>query len=378
MDKENHKIKVEMRVKNHIHREYVIPFMEHEVLRCPLVSTKMANPTMKSSAKFLTEVFSNFVQSTKEATIWLFDNNIRFKNFMEKDAPNYYEVANTNFTILATEFSAYNYVHPFSVTFNVKDVKSFVEFGCHQNQIINTYLLNDLSPIELNFICTSDNYAARVVLATFEFDASTQPQPPPFNPSQRSSYQSQTTCTTLNYTMSSANMSPPSNPPPATTPRNPRPAATPRNPQTATFRNPPPATTPRNPPSTATHNSPLAETHNSPSPAANHNIPSQAAVRNSPPPAEAQNDSVGFSMNTPSNSAGQGISENINEIIQSLPNFSDPQDDGSEPIDYIIDYEGTQLREYHKHFFYGLDSQEKDRVNFADLETIVSDSEEEI
>lgn len=306
MDKENSKIKFDMRVKNLVHREFVIPYMENEVIRCPLISSKMNRPTLKSSAKFLSEVFSNFAQSSKEATIWLFDTSVRFKSFIEKDAANYYEVPSTSFTYRATDFSTYNYIRPLSITCNIKDVKSFVEFGCHQNQLINTYFQSNSNPIEFNFTCTSDSYLARVVLATFDFDSSHQPQPPPFNPSQRSSHPSQQTCTTLNYSMSSSSM-------------------------------------------------------------ADQNHHQQTTI---------QNDSVNFSMNSASISTNH-LSENINEIIENLPDFANT-DDSSEPMDYIIDFEGSQLREYHRRFLYGLDSQEKPPVNPADLETIVSESEEEI
>lgn len=315
MDTSIHKIKVEMRCKNYIHREYVIPYMENEELRCPLVSSKMSKPSLKSSAKFLVDVFGNFVHSTKEATIWMFDNNIRFKNFIERDAANYYEVPTTNFTYLATDFSAYNFLRPLSVTCNIKDIKSFIEFGCHQNQLINTYIQGDSRPIELNFNCTSDSYTARLVLATFEFDSSQQPQAPPFNPSQRSSHASQPTCPTLNFSMSSST------------------------------------------------------------------VVNQQTTVNNTTVAPDINEPVTFSLNTPTNAANNNISENINdqvnEIIESLPDFTKQTDD-SDPIDYVVNLEGTQLWEFQRRYLLGLDSQEKSPVDPADFENIVSESEEEI
>src|SRR5699024_5147847 len=116
----------------------------------------------------------------------------------------------TSFSYMSSEFHAYNFTQALTVTFNVVDTKAFVEFALHQNQMVNVYLQPDSRPIEFVFQSSADNFSARLILATFDFAASEQPIPPPFNATRaanlnRSIDRSQNTNNTsinesLNYT----------------------------------------------------------------------------------------------------------------------------------------------------------------------------------
>lgn len=107
---------------------------------------------------------------------------------------------------------------------------------------------------------------------------------------------------------------------------------------------------------------------------ANHN---QTTVNNTTV-APDNNESVTFSLNTPGNAANDNLSENINEIIQNLPDFTEPTDDSDPISDYVVNLEGTQLKDFQRRYLFGLDSQEKTPVDPADLEVLASESEEEI
>lgn len=180
------RIVFKMKCKYDVFREYYIPYMEGEIIRCSRISDKM-NPTIKAPAKVLSEMFKHFAHSTREATIWFYNDHVRFKTFIEDDDQDFFSLPSTSFSYVSRDFTFYNYTEDLTTTFNVRDIKAFLEFASFQNHLVSSYFESPSKPIEFLFNNSSDGYSSRLIMATIELPASQQPVPPPFNGSNRGS-----------------------------------------------------------------------------------------------------------------------------------------------------------------------------------------------
>lgn len=167
-----------MKCKYSVYREYSIPYQENEQLRCKRISGNGSCSTIKAPAKLFMEIFKHFADTTAETTVWLFKDHLRFKTFIENDDDRF-ELPSTSFSMLADEFSSYSYKEDMSSTFNVRDLKAFLDFATYRNQIIHACLQSEGKPIEFAF-SNGESYSARIQIATIEFPDSERPEPPPF------------------------------------------------------------------------------------------------------------------------------------------------------------------------------------------------------
>ncbi|XP_054166977.1 cell cycle checkpoint control protein RAD9B-like [Oppia nitens] len=173
MDESMPRVVFEMKCPNAITREYFVPYMESTVLH---YNSRIAtpDPTFKVQSKQLSECLHNFSNDTKDITLWLTSQQILFKNYYD-DVDEHSLM--TSFAYSAREFHNYNFIEEITVTFDVKDLKAFIEFTLFRDQRIDCYFEATGKPIE--FRTHSDNYfSAKLILATHDFPESQCPNPP--------------------------------------------------------------------------------------------------------------------------------------------------------------------------------------------------------
>lgn len=207
MDDSADKILFEMKCKYGIFREYRIPYMDYVTIRCARVSELLPSPTLKAPAKLLAEMCKHFSNYTREITTWIYSDHMRFKTFIESDDQNYFDLPCTSFSWDAADFTVYNHTVDMSSTFNLRNVRAFLDFAQYQNPLVSVYFQPDAKPIEFLFNNSADHYSSRVIMATIEF--SEPPSPPTYIQgraiSDRSRSQSQSTSAneSLSYPTSS-------------------------------------------------------------------------------------------------------------------------------------------------------------------------------
>lgn len=166
-----------MKCKNGIYREFFIPYSDCNVIPCARVSDRIM-PSLRAPSRIFSEIFQHFAYSTTEATLWLCENYISFKTFIENDDVNYYNIPSTSFSYSSRDFNLYNHNTDITITFNVRDIKPFMDFALHSNQQVNVFLQNDSKPIEFMFNNNSDAYSSLIIVATIQCPESDQPVPP--------------------------------------------------------------------------------------------------------------------------------------------------------------------------------------------------------
>lgn len=166
-----------MAAKYNVSREYQIPYLECTTLKCVQVSQNIAKPTLRTSAKLFAELFKHFPNSTQEATVWLFQDHLSFKTFIETDDEEYFHLPTTAFSLSSKEFLAYNFNENILTTFNLRDIKAFLDFAVYQNQLIDVYLQSNGQPLELSFK-NKNHYSTCIIMATIELSDAEKPEPP--------------------------------------------------------------------------------------------------------------------------------------------------------------------------------------------------------
>lgn len=165
-----------------VSREYQIPYLECTPLKCVQVSQKISKPTLRILAKVFADLFKHFPNSTQEATVWLFQDHLSFKTFIETEDEEYFSRPTTAFSMSSNEFSSYNFKENLLTTFNLRDIKAFLDFAVYQNQIINIYLQSNGQPLELSFK-SKNHYSTCIIMATIELTDSEKPEPPHYKQS---------------------------------------------------------------------------------------------------------------------------------------------------------------------------------------------------
>ena len=334
------KILFEMNCKFLVFREYSIPYMSYQPIKCSRTSDNMASPTIKASAKVFAELLKNFPNSTTEATLWMYDNHVRFKTFIESDDENYFNLPSTSFSYMSNDFQSYNFTEEFSITFSIREVKAFFEFASHENQLVSAYFKNDSGPIEFYFQNNVAHFSGRLISSTFDFQDDIKPIPPSFDAADhinRANSRSQnsfvnTSSISLNYTSTVADVSIDSN-----------------------FPN-------NNPIPEAVDSSPIADN------VQNDNFQQESEGHKLVTTIETQPDSIkqeNITTGTPVGDCSQFNMENdfqstisndendidnIESIIQNLPDFTKNSDDENELFDDQISLIGSQLASYHRKF----------------------------
>ncbi|XP_046908409.1 uncharacterized protein LOC124489994 [Dermatophagoides farinae] len=180
MDNSMDHIIFHMECPNRIRRNYRIPIMKNnDHQRCPVpLSQQLSNPTLRCSAYTMNESIKPFPLSTDEIIIWTFRDYLGFKTYFETN----YDGPMTEFCVSSTYFrmmdSVYNYTNDMSIALNLKELRSFLDFAMHRNQVISAYLQSDGKPIEFMFK-NSDGCSASIMMGTIDLKNDSQPAIPP-------------------------------------------------------------------------------------------------------------------------------------------------------------------------------------------------------
>ncbi|CAG2165957.1 unnamed protein product [Oppiella nova] len=214
MDESMPRVVFEMKCLNGISREYFVPYMESTNLHYNSTVTAV-NPSFKVQSKVLYECLHNFSTETRDVSLWLTPQEIQFKSYFDD-----IEEQNimTSFAYGSRYFHNYCVNNDIHVTFDVKDLKTFLDFTIFRNQPLDCYFQASGSPIEFR-MTSSDHYSATLILATHDFPDDLLPEPPSLNRRTVSSNRSLSLLRTGSLTEVPVNHTPSHN----TSPANPNP-----------------------------------------------------------------------------------------------------------------------------------------------------------
>ncbi|CAG2102513.1 unnamed protein product [Medioppia subpectinata] len=176
MDETMPRVVFDMKCLNGVSREYFVPYMESSNLQYNSIINSM-NPSFKVQSKQLSECLHNFSNETKDVTLWLKPQQILFKSYFDD-----IEEQNimTSFEYNSRHFQNYCVNQDITVTFDVKDLRTFLDFTSLRDQTIECYFQASGKPIEFA-MKSNDYYLAKLTLATHDFPDGLTPVPPSMN-----------------------------------------------------------------------------------------------------------------------------------------------------------------------------------------------------
>lgn len=121
------KVKIELNCRYSVQKVYIIPFIECETLKAEYDSTPGAN-TFTCQSKVMTEAALNFLKNQEEVTIIATPQSFVMKNFLEPGEPSKGAV-HTELTMHPNEFEAFCVQENTTVTFCLKELRSFLAFA---------------------------------------------------------------------------------------------------------------------------------------------------------------------------------------------------------------------------------------------------------
>eukprot|EP00095_Tigriopus_kingsejongensis_P001639 snap_masked-scaffold121_size336169-processed-gene-2.1 protein:Tk01639 transcript:snap_masked-scaffold121_size336169-processed-gene-2.1-mRNA-1 annotation:"cell cycle checkpoint control protein rad9a" len=123
------KVKIELRCKYNVTKNYAIPFLESDTVKAQYDDSASAN-RLEIDSKTLSSVFDSFLQNQEEVTMIASPGEFQLRNYIEDhDSISSQKAVSTVFTMKIPEFHSYAISRTSSVTYCLKELRSFNGFA---------------------------------------------------------------------------------------------------------------------------------------------------------------------------------------------------------------------------------------------------------